>query len=184
MGTKVIAKSVRDKAKFELDKVKPINHVDKAFIPALFGHANDDDFILPSHSEELHEKYAGDKNLIMFEGDHNSVRPQFFNDSVVIFFINSLQVHSIVPQDKKHFEQPDSSVPTFDIHAGFQYDDDEDPMQYEGFSNDVTEEDMIKMAIEQSLASHKQESEEQKENTEKTEEDYLAEAFSLNEPKK
>lgn len=100
MGTKFIAKSVKDKAKFDLEKVKPINHVDKAFIPALFGHANDDDFILPSHSEELHAAYAGDKNYITFEGDHNSVRPQFFLDSVVIFFLNSLQVHQLVPQGK------------------------------------------------------------------------------------
>lgn len=101
MGTKFIARSVKDKAKFELDKVKPINHVDKAFVPILFGHANEDDFILPSHSEELHEKYAGDKNLITFDGDHNTPRPQFFEDSVVIFFINSLQRNFLVPQEKR-----------------------------------------------------------------------------------
>mmetsp|Transcript_3755 Transcript_3755/g.4366 ORF Transcript_3755/g.4366 Transcript_3755/m.4366 type:complete len:138 (-) Transcript_3755:151-564(-) len=124
MGTKFIAKSVRDKAKFELDKVKPINHVDKAFIPILFGHAQDDDFIIPSHSEDLHEKYAGDKNYISFEGDHNSERPQFFDDSVVIFFINCLQVHSIVPQDRKNFDTPESSVPDFSIAGGFAFDDD------------------------------------------------------------
>lgn len=99
-GTKLIARSVRAKANFELEKVKPISHVDKAFIPALFGHAIDDDFILPSHSEALHEAYAGDKNYITFDGDHNTARPQFFMDSVVIFFLNSLQVHQLVPQNK------------------------------------------------------------------------------------
>jgi len=151
MGTKFIAKSVRDKAKFELDKVKPINHVDKAFIPILFGHGKDDDFILPTHSEELHEKYAGDKNYISFEGDHNSNRPQFFNDSVVIFFINSLQVHSIVPQDKKEFENPPSTVPDFDGNNGFDFEDDFSNQYNGGFGQDVTEEDMIRMAMEESM---------------------------------
>jgi hypothetical protein len=158
MGTKFISKTVKDKAKFELDKVKPINHVDKAFIPALFGHAKDDDFILPSHSEALHEKYAGDKNYITFEGDHNTVRPQFFLDSVVIFFLNSLQVQLLVPQGKRDYGKPDLAVPSFDVSAGYGYDEDDDPMQYEGFHSPITEEDMIKMAIEQSMKTHKEES--------------------------
>lgn len=32
----------------------------------------------------------GDKNLIKFDGDHNSARPQFYYDSVSIFFYNVL----------------------------------------------------------------------------------------------
>lgn len=32
----------------------------------------------------------GDKNIIKFEGDHNSSRPQFYYDSVSIFFYNVL----------------------------------------------------------------------------------------------
>jgi hypothetical protein len=32
----------------------------------------------------------GDKNLIKFDGDHNSPRPQFYYDSVSIFFYNVL----------------------------------------------------------------------------------------------
>lgn len=77
-------------------------------------------------------------------------------------------------------------MPDFDISAGFQFDDDEEPMQYEGFHNDITEEDMIRMAIENSLKENKQDSnteEAKAEEKEKTEDDYLAEAFSLNEPK-
>ena len=30
----------------------------------------------------------GDKNIIKFEGDHNFARPQFYYDSVSIFFYN------------------------------------------------------------------------------------------------
>lgn len=33
----------------------------------------------------------GDKNIIKFEGDHNSPRPQFYYDSITIFFYNVLQ---------------------------------------------------------------------------------------------
>lgn len=32
----------------------------------------------------------GDKNMIKFDGDHNSSRPQFYYDSVSIFFFNIL----------------------------------------------------------------------------------------------
>jgi len=181
MGTKIIAKSVKSKAKFELEKVKPIAHVDKAFIPALFAHAIDDDFILPSHSEALHEAYAGDKNYITFEGDHNSERPQFFLDSVVIFFLNSLQVHELVPQSKRKYDTPSSAVPSLSIYFG-----DDDGEDYGSMGNDITEEDLIKMAIEQSMQTHKEENErkqdgngEEHKNDEQTENEYLANAFSL-----
>lgn len=150
MGTKIIAKSVKNHANFDLDKVKPIDHVDKAFVPILFGHAKDDDFIEPSHCEELHEKYSGDKNYISFDGDHNSMRPQFFEDSIVIFFINSLQVHYLVPQGQRNYEKPEEEIPDFNAENNFEYDDDFQ-MQLGSFSNQVTEEDMIKMAIEESM---------------------------------
>lgn len=32
----------------------------------------------------------GDKNVIKFDGDHNSPRPQFYFDSITIFFHNVL----------------------------------------------------------------------------------------------
>lgn len=35
--------------------------------------------------------WQGDKNIIKFEGDHNSPRPQFYFDSINIFFHNVLQ---------------------------------------------------------------------------------------------
>jgi hypothetical protein len=35
--------------------------------------------------------WQGDKNIIKFEGDHNSPRPQFYFDSISIFFNNVLQ---------------------------------------------------------------------------------------------
>jgi pimeloyl-ACP methyl ester carboxylesterase len=72
---KLVASSVQSKAKFDIYKLSPMNHVKNSFIPALFAHATDDDFILPHHSEKLHEAYEGDKNMVTFGGDHNTTRP-------------------------------------------------------------------------------------------------------------
>ena len=46
----------------------------KAFIPALFIAAKDDDFIPPHHTDKLYEAYSGEKQKILIEGDHNSAR--------------------------------------------------------------------------------------------------------------
>jgi hypothetical protein len=73
-----------------MDKMKPIDYVDKCFVPALFIVAKGDDFVRPHHGEELYLKYAGDKNIVRVEGDHNSDRPLFLLDSVSIFFYNCL----------------------------------------------------------------------------------------------
>lgn len=71
--------------------MNPINYVDKCFIPALFVVAKGDDFVRPYHGESMYDKYAGDKNIIKVEGDHNSERPYFMLDSVSIFFYTILQ---------------------------------------------------------------------------------------------
>ncbi|KAG1670695.1 hypothetical protein FOA52_010971 [Chlamydomonas sp. UWO 241] len=92
----MMKRSVRKKAGFDLDTVSPLDVVPEAFIPVLFGHATGDSFIKISHSERLHEAYAGDKNLITFEGDHNSRRPEFFHSSVSVFFHNMLQLDTVL----------------------------------------------------------------------------------------
>jgi acetyl esterase/lipase len=88
-----VKKTIMKKAGFDLNKLSPITHVKECFIPALFCTGEQDDFIKPRHTDKLFEAYAGDKNLIKFEGDHNSSRPEFFNNSAVIFFTNTLQVN-------------------------------------------------------------------------------------------
>ncbi|WZY72867.1 hypothetical protein YC2023_005107 [Brassica napus] len=75
----------------------PLLQVAKSsFVPVLFGHALNDDFIRPHHSDRIYEAYVGDKNIVKFEGDHNSPRPQFFIDSINIFFHNVLQPPEVV----------------------------------------------------------------------------------------
>merc|ERR1719446_1744509 len=76
----------------------PIQHVQNSFIPALFTAAYNDRFILPHHAKKLYEAYAGDKNFVMIEGDHNSARSKFFMDSVAIFFFNTLKCDELPHQ--------------------------------------------------------------------------------------
>lgn len=47
---KIVKKSVKSRADFDLEKLNPIDNLDKAFIPALFGHAEGDMFIEKHHT--------------------------------------------------------------------------------------------------------------------------------------
>ncbi|KAL0854870.1 hypothetical protein Bca101_060022 [Brassica carinata] len=82
---------IQKKAKFNIMDLNCLKVSPKTFIPALFGHASGDKFIQPHHSDHILKCYAGDKNIIKFDGDHNSSRPQFYYDSVLIFFYNVLR---------------------------------------------------------------------------------------------
>eukprot|EP00927_Polykrikos_kofoidii_P072342 TRINITY_DN68479_c0_g1_i1.p1 TRINITY_DN68479_c0_g1~~TRINITY_DN68479_c0_g1_i1.p1 ORF type:complete len:485 (-),score=84.97 TRINITY_DN68479_c0_g1_i1:170-1624(-) len=92
VATSMVRRSVRLRAGFDMRDVSPIANCGKCFIPALFAHGERDAFIKPSHSEQLHGAYAGDKNLILFDGDHNSPRPSFFFSSAAIFLRQTLMV--------------------------------------------------------------------------------------------
>jgi pimeloyl-ACP methyl ester carboxylesterase len=92
IAIRMLQSSVKKQAGFNLKQISPIAHADKCFIPALFVAGEHDDFIQKHHSEMLHGKYAGDKNLIIVEGDHNSPRPKFMFDSASIFLQTCLQI--------------------------------------------------------------------------------------------
>jgi len=83
------------KAKFNLDEIEPKNYAVRCFIPALFCHAKNDTFVNQHHCKDLSEVYAGDKNVIYVDGNHNSARPRYFRDSASIFFYNTLQCNRI-----------------------------------------------------------------------------------------
>jgi fermentation-respiration switch protein FrsA (DUF1100 family) len=84
-------KAIQKKAKFDIVELNTIKVAKSCFVPVLFGHAIEDDFIQPHHADRIFDAYVGDKNIIKFEGDHNSPRPQFYFDSINIFFHNVLQ---------------------------------------------------------------------------------------------
>ncbi|CAN6295041.1 unnamed protein product [Urochloa humidicola] len=101
-------KIVKRKANFDIMDLDTIQVAKRCFVPALFGHATEDDFILPHHSDKIYESYMGDKNIIKFDGDHNSPRPQFYFDSITIFFHNVLNPPE-VPEDH-YFMTPHGSL--------------------------------------------------------------------------
>lgn len=96
---KFIRSSVQKRANFDIKDLSPIEHASISYVPALFVAANGDDFIAPHHSDQLYAQYAGDKNVVKVDGDHNSARPQFLLDSVGIFLQTALQVDPrLVPE--------------------------------------------------------------------------------------
>ena len=94
VAIRCIQSSVKRQANFNIREISPVAHADKCFIPALFVAGEHDDFINKRHSQAIHDKYAGDKNIIIVEGDHNSPRPKFMFDSVSIFLQTCLQIPS------------------------------------------------------------------------------------------
>lgn len=92
IAIRMLQSSVKKQANFNLKLISPISHADRCFIPALFVAGEHDDFIQKHHSEQIYDRYAGDKNLIIVEGDHNSPRPKFMFDSVSIFLQTCLQI--------------------------------------------------------------------------------------------
>lgn len=71
----------------------------KAFIPALFIAAKDDDFVMPHHTDILYEKYSGEKQKLLVDGDHNSRRSQDVLDKISSFFYFGLCVKDLVVPD-------------------------------------------------------------------------------------
>ena len=94
-GIKMIRDTIKEKAKFDINDIEPKVFAERCFIPALFCHGLDDSFVNVHHCKDLFEVYAGDKNVTYVEGDHNSGRPDYFLDSVAIFFYNSLHVENL-----------------------------------------------------------------------------------------
>jgi hypothetical protein len=94
-GVKMIRTTIKEKAKFDINDIEPKVYAERCFIPALFCHGLNDTFVNVHHCKDLYEVYAGDKNVTYVEGDHNSGRPDYFLDSVAIFFYNTLHVENL-----------------------------------------------------------------------------------------
>lgn len=111
---------IQKKAKFDIMDINVLKVAPKTFIPALFGHAKGDKFIQPHHSDLISNSYAGDKNIIKFEGDHNSSRPQFFYDSVSIFFHNVLHPPQVCSSRfEKYYDLGDLQVDAGIVQENF-----------------------------------------------------------------
>lgn len=157
-----VKKSIKSRAHFDLGDLCPINHVDKTYIPSLFIVAKSDDFILPSHGIELYEKYAGQKNLIKVDGDHNSFRPPYAIISIYTFFFNALQVATLLPPGENKMELPQLSKMEQPSHIAPQP---IGPMIIEQppvLDPSAADDEEMKQAIEASIKSFKEEQEKKK----------------------
>jgi pimeloyl-ACP methyl ester carboxylesterase len=92
VATAIIARSVRNRAHFNIHEISPIDHAPTLPIPALFVCGADDDFIPPHHSERLIEAYKKGvrTNLFMVPGGHNDCRPEVVFEAVHQFLRNEL----------------------------------------------------------------------------------------------
>lgn len=116
----ILRKTIQSKAQFDINQLVPMNSMTSGFIPAFFVTGKDDTFILPHHTQDLYNKYAGDKNLVLVEGDHNSPRPQFLLDSIVIFFYNTLLCDTL-PKDDAPVDKGKSKSHTGDLALAESY---------------------------------------------------------------
>eukprot|EP00923_Selenidium_pygospionis_P037775 GHVN01066134.1.p1 GENE.GHVN01066134.1~~GHVN01066134.1.p1 ORF type:complete len:434 (+),score=51.25 GHVN01066134.1:1514-2815(+) len=100
MAMKMLGKTIQEKAQFSIDDLEPIKHVDQTFIPSFFIAANSDTFIQPHHSDKLYEAYAGDKEIVKVDGDHNSIRPPEVHTQIANFLCLRLlhTAHALAPQ--------------------------------------------------------------------------------------
>ena len=92
-----INKTIKNKAKFNINKLKVLSKVKKCYVPAFFVHGEQDSFIKPHHARTLVKKYAGEATLTLVEGDHNGIRPQSFRDKAAKFLFEKLLVNILVP---------------------------------------------------------------------------------------
>lgn len=85
---------VKTLANFDIDDLVPLNHVTKSFVPSLFVHGREDSFIMPKHSQRLFDAYAGDAEMLMITGDHNSERGSDCIDRVCDFFCRGFRYYA------------------------------------------------------------------------------------------
>lgn len=85
----VIKERVKTLADFDIDDLVPVEHAKRSYVPALFLHGTKDTFVPQTHALQLFAAYAGRKELVLVDGDHNSKRGSDTVGGAVKFFLNS-----------------------------------------------------------------------------------------------
>lgn len=86
---------VQTLAGFDIEDIVPNDYMDKTYVPTLFVHGQNDHFITPSHSRKLFENFAGDKEHLLIDGDHNTTRSDEAVAAFVGFFCRAFRHHEI-----------------------------------------------------------------------------------------
>ncbi len=71
-----IDSELEERARFEIDDIKPIDHIRKIKIPCVFISGVRDRLVPPHHVKLLHKYYTGKKKLMMINAGHNDARPK------------------------------------------------------------------------------------------------------------
>mmetsp|Transcript_81081 Transcript_81081/g.173362 ORF Transcript_81081/g.173362 Transcript_81081/m.173362 type:complete len:544 (+) Transcript_81081:204-1835(+) len=87
----MIRSEVSSRAAFDPLELMPINCAPYAVCPAFFGVASDDTFVLPHHTQDLHNAWAGERVLRVFDGGHNGVRPTWFLEEAADFLVDRMK---------------------------------------------------------------------------------------------
>ena len=88
---KMIKQTVKEKAEFNIDDIETVEFAKICFVPAFFCHGKDDTFVNVHHCNDLFAIYPGEKNILLIEGDHNTLRPNKLNENASEFFYNALK---------------------------------------------------------------------------------------------
>lgn len=88
----LIRSEVTARASFDPLQLMPIECAPRALCPALFAVASDDSFVLPHHTQDLHNAWAGERTLRVFEGGHNGIRPTWFLEEAADFLAERLRL--------------------------------------------------------------------------------------------
>lgn len=110
----VIRMRVKTLADFDIEDLIPLNHGPKSTVPALFLHGLQDNFVLPRHSEKLYNNYGGDKEMMMFDGDHNNERSETVIDRGVGFLCRAFRKYELESMVSQHLADVQSALPMQD----------------------------------------------------------------------
>jgi pimeloyl-ACP methyl ester carboxylesterase len=84
----MIGKMVNSAAGFDIASVRPIDVVPNAEVPALFGHAPEDQFVPFEQGTALFNAYgSAHKKLIVLDGTHNTRRPESWVREGIAFIL-------------------------------------------------------------------------------------------------
>ena len=101
----MVKETVKEKAHFDLDAIEPYIFAKNCLVPAFFCHGNEDDFVLPHHSQDLFNEYKGkDKYIEFAKGGHNSSRPR----KLIINICNFLKRH--LKNDDEYINEYDKII--------------------------------------------------------------------------
>ena len=86
----LIKASVLKRGKFSIDDIDANRALKSIKCPIMFITGKNDDFIKNHHAHFLYENYKNTKSFIMFDGDHNTIRPRHIRQEVINFINNNL----------------------------------------------------------------------------------------------